>query len=66
MGESSVIRSVWSVFSIYAMLSWAVTDFIRTGACQRIGGTYHLHRQCRNELNIHSDRISISHVELHK
>ena len=55
MIKSSVIRSVWSVFSNYPMLSWAMTDFIRTGACQRIGGTYHLHRHGRNELNIHFD-----------
>jgi len=48
MGKSSVIRSLRSVFSIYAVLSWAMTDFIRTSSCQRIGGTYHLHRQGRN------------------
>lgn len=66
MGKSSVIRSVWSVFSIYPMLSWAMTDLIHTVACQRIGDTYHLHRQGRNEVNIHFGRILISLVELHK
>jgi len=55
MGKSSVIRSLLSVFSIYPMLSWAMTHFIPTGACQRIGGTYHLYRQGTNELNINFD-----------